>query len=96
MVFGRIGLYSNGSTEWNICGPDLKIRVYGDSKIGVCNTYIEMYEDMYVNNVFPISSPGIYLGGAGPTRGFEGLYLRDQSTGSPRKLSVSAGVLVIT
>jgi hypothetical protein len=87
----RYGLFSDASSAWTICGPDLNIRVLGDIKLGVCATYIQMYEPIYTTDIFPSSSTGRYIGSVGA--GYEALYLRDQSTGLPVRVYVSGGVL---
>jgi hypothetical protein len=70
----------------------MKIRVNGDSKIGVCAAYIEMYEPLYAESIYPINSSGVFLGHSSGG-GFEALFLRDQSTGSSVRVYVNNGIL---
>ena len=90
-MHSNYGLYSDSSYEWSLCGPNMKIRVNGDTKIGVCASYIEMYEHLYTDSIYPIATSGKYIGSVG--RGYEAIYLRDQITGTPVKVFVSGGVL---
>jgi hypothetical protein len=86
------GLYSDNVHEWTMCGPNLRILVNGYSKMSVCASEIIMSEDMYTQNVYPQTPTGNYLGHSSGG-GFEALYLRDQSTGLPVRVYISAGVL---
>lgn len=90
-MHSNYGLYSDASYEWSICGPNMKIRVNGNTKIGVCASYIEMYEHLYTESIYPISSSGKYIGSIGG--GYEAIYLRDQTTLVPVRVYVSNGVL---
>lgn len=90
-MHSNFGLYSDSSYEWSLCGPNMKIRVNGDTKIGVCASYIEMYEHLYTDSIYPIATSGKYIGSVGG--GYEAIYLRDQITGTPVKVFVSGGVL---
>lgn len=91
----RYGLFSDATTSWTICGPNMKILVNGDSKIGVCAAYIEMYEPLYSRSIYPIESTGVYLGHS-TGGGFEALFLRDQATGVPKRVYVSSGALLVS
>jgi len=87
----RFGLFNDTGTAWTICGPNLDIMVSGDTKIGICSTYIEMYEPIYTTDIYPSSPTGKYIGDVGA--GYEALYLRDQSTGLPVRVYVCGGIL---
>jgi hypothetical protein len=87
----RFGLFNDTSTAWTICGPNLNIKVSGDTKIGICDTFIEMYEPVYSLDIYPSSPTGTYIGSTGS--GYEAIYLRDQSTGLPVRVYVCGGIL---
>lgn len=86
------GLYSDSLNEWNVCGPNMKIRVYGDVKIGVCAAYIEMYEPLFTKSIYPLVPLGNFIGSL-TSGGYEAIYLRDQTTGAPIRVYVDSGVL---
>lgn len=92
-AYSHLGLYSDSTTTWYLCGPNMKIRVNGETKIGVCNAYIEMYDPMYTRSIYPIQDSGTYLGRI--DRGFEALYLIDQATSLTRRVQVRDGAIQV-
>jgi hypothetical protein len=92
IVNSRKGLISDSTTEWYICGPNMQIKVNGESRIGICAAYIEMYKPLYTNSIFPIESTGKFIGSL-CGGGFEAIYLRDQTTGNSVRVYVDSGVL---
>jgi hypothetical protein len=94
-VRSRDGLFSDSTTAWFICGPNMQILVGGFPKIGVCASYIEMYNPLYTDDIYPMSYSGKHIGSVS-SGGFEFIYLNDQVTGAPRRVSVSSGVLVVS
>lgn len=93
-VYSQFGVTSSSTTSWTLSGPNLDIKVDSVSKVGICGSQIALRETVYTKSIFPIETTGVYLGNL-YSGGFEALYLRDQSTGAPRRLYVTGGSLVV-
>jgi len=95
-IYSTQGMYSVDvamTGTWYISGPNLDIVVNSARTFSVCASYIDALVPMYTRSIYPIDATGAHIGTLGLA--YEYIYLRDQSTGSSKKVFVCAGVLFV-
>jgi hypothetical protein len=90
----NMGLHSDNTGFWYICGPELRVVASTIPVATFTGTSVNIYSTLRTQNIYPEYSSGVYLGSV--CGGYEALFLRDHTSGIPKMVYVNAGSLVVS